>query len=425
MKSGLTYPVIGLLAMMAGICFIPYHSSLPFSNIQSINIPDLILYFLLLILSLRVIFYEKVKIIRTPLDLPLFLFFLVGLSSLLIGKIVYSYDFFQAYLEFKVIIYYLVAIVVSNLVRNNRALNLLLGGHFLLAIVVSLALIVWSLTSPEQSSGTLQSVNRSPDEVYYRYQAQGGLLVFWAFCCLLCLLIVKQMRFWYLVGGAIVSLFLILLFSRHVWLSLFFSVVLTFFLTGRKHSTNLFKLTFLICLLAIFFVWAAILGVQPMKRYKELISYRLHSLKWIDHTGSYGLRTLENQYAIEKIKEHPVFGIGFTTPYRPQVYYPEDNIKHFIHNGYLWILLKLGLLGFIPFVWFSYIFVKRGLKNWDNLNGAFYKGVVLGSVSSYLGIALGNLAAPHFMQNWEVAALGLYFGTNEVIYRIEEANVTN
>ncbi len=42
---------------------------------------------------------------------------------------------------------------------------------------------------------------------------------------------------------------------------------------------------------------------------------------------------------------------------------------------------------------------------------------------AYLGIALANVAAPHLMQNWEVAVVGVSFGINEVIYRIEgEAN---
>jgi O-antigen ligase len=134
------------------------------------------------------------------------------------------------------------------------------------------------------------------------------------------------------------------------------------------------------------------------------------------------IRAVENKYAIEKIVSSPIWGIGFQRAYRPQIYYPEDNIEWFIHNGYLWIMLKLGVLGFIPFLWFSYIFLKRGMKYWYQVEDRVSRGIVLGSVCAYLGFAVGNIASPNFMQNWEVAVFGLCFGMNEVIYRVGGLN---
>ena len=172
------------------------------------------------------------------------------------------------------------------------------------------------------------------------------------------------------------------------------SVFLTFFFARKNYTTNIFQLTLLMWLFAVILVSAAFVGVQPLKRYKELVSYRLHSLKWIDHTGSYSFRDIENEHAVKTIQNNPVFGIGYTRPYRPQLYYPEDKLRHFVHNGYLWILLKLGLAGFIPFLWFSYLFIKRGLGNWEKINNDSHKAIVLGSVVWYLGIlrALCQLA---------------------------------
>jgi hypothetical protein len=80
-------------------------------------------------------------------------------------------------------------------------------------------------------------------------------------------------------------------------------------------------------------------------------------------------------------------------------------------------LLKLGIVGFVLFVWFSCIFVKRGIKYWDEVEDEFLKGVVLGSICSFLGFGVSNVASPNFMQNSEVAVFGLCFGINEVIYR--------
>ena len=420
MNTNVRYPTIVIIAMLTGICFIPVFSALPFTYITSINIPDIILYYLLLLMFLEKIRWrDSYKRVKTPLDLPIIIFFLVAFVGLLAGRAVYSYDFFEAYLEFKVFIYYLIALVVPNIFRGEKEITNLIKSCFFLAIVVSLTLIVRSLASLEQITWTLNPADQISESIYYMFWAQGGMLVFWVFCCMLGLIIVQGITLLNLTGATLCSVFFVLSFSRHWWLSLFFSALLIFFIARRKYLNNVFKLIALLMIFAVVFASLALSGVQPFKRYKELISYRFHSLEWIDQTGSYTFRQIENEYAVKEIKKHFVFGIGFTKPYRPQVYYPEDNIRHFVHNGYLWILLKMGILGFIPFLWFSYLFVKRGLKNLHKINNTFYKGIVLGSVASYLGIAMGNLVAPHFTENWETAVLGLVFGVNEVIYRIE------
>lgn len=164
---------------------------------------------------------------------------------------------------------------------------------------------------------------------------------------------------------------------------------------------------------------AALFNVGVIGKHISAVGVRISSLGSIDEMGTAEDRMTENRYAIEKIVSNPVWGIGFNKPYRPHIYVNERRIDWFVHNGYLWILLKMGLVGFVPFMWFSYVFVKRGLRNWDKVNNSFFKGIVLGSVVSYLGMAVSNLAAPHFMQNWEVAVFGLSFGINEVIYRNE------
>jgi O-antigen ligase len=162
-----------------------------------------------------------------------------------------------------------------------------------------------------------------------------------------------------------------------------------------------------------------IMKVQPMANYVHLVILRAESLTAGQKIHNVEARMIENKFAIEEILAHPIFGIGFTRHYRPQIYGPNDNLQWYLHNGYLWILLKMGILGLIPFLWFSYIFVKRGIKNWQSVEDRFFKAIVLGSVISYLGVALTNFACAYFMENWQTAVFGLSFGINEVIYRVE------
>jgi hypothetical protein len=113
------YPIIGILAVMGGTCFIPFSSNFPFTNIGSIHIPDLILYLLIGIVISKIMVLRNVRLVRTPLDVPLIIFVIVGICSLVVGKVLNLYDFYQAVHEFKAILYYLLHII-TNIIRDKK-----------------------------------------------------------------------------------------------------------------------------------------------------------------------------------------------------------------------------------------------------------------------------------------------------------------
>jgi hypothetical protein len=59
------------------------------------------------------------------------------------------------------------------------------------------------------------------------------------------------------------------------------------------------------------------------------------------------------------------------------------------------------------------------MRYWNQVEDKFLRGIVLGSVCAYLGLALANVASPRLMENWEVAVAESSLGMNEVIYKIE------
>lgn len=414
------YSIIGILAVIGGACFIPFNSALPLANVGSIHIPDLILYLLIGLVILKTLVLTNIRMVRTPLDIPLIIFVVVGIASLVVGKFLNLYDFFQALREFKVVLYYLLALIITNIIRDKRELKLLIYGCLSLGIIAAFTIILQAWINPPGASD-------DPMEVFYRYQEgmSGGLLSYWTLIALICFLFVSKVRFYYILGAVIPLFSLILSFSRHWWISFVFSVSLIFAFNFKKNRARIFGILSLIIFFAFLVVGAFLLRIEPIPTYLNLITTRAETLTFREKVDNWEIRKVENKYAIEKILSQPIWGIGFQRPYRPQIYFPEDNIDCFVHNGYLWILLKLGIIGFVPFVWFSLIFVLRGMRYWNHVEDKFLKGIVLGSVCAYLGIALASVAAPHFMQNWEVAVLGLLFGVNEVIYRMQGLDSKN
>lgn len=65
--------------------------------------------------------------------------------------------------------------------------------------------------------------------------------------------------------------------------------------------------------------------------------------------SSLGWRVTENYFAIPKILSHLWMGLGLGAEYKPRLIdlrlFSEQT--HYIHNGYLYILLKLGVVGFL------------------------------------------------------------------------------
>lgn len=124
----------------------------------------------------------------------------------------------------------------------------------------------------------------------------------------------------------------------------------------------------------------------------------------------------EIRYAWAHIVEHPIFGIGLYRRYRPP-FYVGDTLTRHVHNSYVSIWLKTGLLGLVPFLWLSVHFLQRGFRYWRDVRDRFLRAVTLGHTLAYLGMMISNLVGPTFVSNWSLAVFGVILGINEVILR--------
>lgn len=130
-------------------------------------------------------------------------------------------------------------------------------------------------------------------------------------------------------------------------------------------------------------------------------------------------RWKEIQYAWMQIVQNPIFGIGLKTPYRP-AFYKGDQLTTYIHNAYLWIWLKTGLLGLVAFLWLSVRFLVRGFQHWRDSEDHFLRAVTLGFTLAYLALTISDLVAPSFVQGWSLAICAAIMGVNEVAFAQSE-----
>lgn len=144
-------------------------------------------------------------------------------------------------------------------------------------------------------------------------------------------------------------------------------------------------------------------------------------------------RAVENDFAFKTIMEYPILGIGLGTSYLPGKRLrfrasrtDSESIggSHFrvglmIHNSFLDIPLRFGLVGFISFLWISALFLMRGFRNWRKIKDHFFRAVCIGYTVSYVGTLITSNVDP-FLTGWRgVMGVAIMWGTNEVIYKVE------
>lgn len=431
-------PEIGLLGILIATSSIIFEDRLPLIPIGivgSLHIPDAVLLLLFGLIILRWLAEPDFKIIRTPLDWPLLAFYGVALLATFIAVFQSSVEFHVARRAIRVVTYYLTFFIVTNLLREDRQLRLLLRGLFLLATVVAVAMIAQFLLGESVPIlpgrvETLSTLGTSYRGIT-RILPPGQSLILVAFITSTAMLILDKfkpiniLRFlqWGLLGLAVV-----VSFNRSFWVGVSLALFLLAYLVRGQDRQRLVGWSLVVLVLATIILLPAF--GEPDSRTARLVGASLERLSTLVgakmlRQGSMQGRYLEFRYALPQIMSHPLIGLGLGARYRP--WDPRIDWKHpndsgfdgrdYIHNGHLWILLKSGLLGYLCLVWLSLAFLIRGFKYWRCIPNSQMRGIVLGFTLTYLGVLIGAVVSPMFMQWFWTPVIGLMMGVNEVVLR--------
>lgn len=404
-------PYIGILMVMVCTSFFSFYSKLPGVGIDSIHFADLLVG---LLTGLFVLGYwaKRYPFTITPMTAAFFCFLGFSSFSMMGGVVFWNINVFEAFRDYKVVLYYGLFILVAGFCPDFDALRKLLIGCLAIGFVASGVVLVNTIVHPP-------SLAAAAEDVYYANTALagsgGGILIYWCLCCSMALLVVDRLRGITLAASGMYLLYFILKFHRHMYMAVILAAVAIAVLAFRYVRKTLVRTVVLflsgLIMAATLLAW----GPSSILRYADLSVKRVQSLQTIKSTRTVSLRLLENRYAIAKSRNYPLFGIGFANSYRPPIYGPEDNLNSFVHNGYLSIIVKTGLLGFGAFLWLSILFVRKGLRLWDRVDDVFLKGMLLGSTVSYLGMAFASMTSPYFFADWGVAVFGLMFALTEFV----------
>jgi O-antigen ligase len=434
----LKMPEFGLMGILIATSSIVFEEQLPLISIGGISfhIPDILLLSLLGLILLRWLLKPEFKIVNTPLDRPLLIFYGVTLISTFIAIFQSSVDIVDARRAIRVVSYYLTFFIVTNLVREIRQLNFLLSSLFVLGTIVAAAMAVQFFLggSVPLLPGRVESL-WTQGVVYEditRRLPPGWSIVLVSFGAMFCILVLeknKPRRLLKFIQCGLLGTALLFTFLRSYWAAL----IIVFFLLGyilrRDDRRRLIRWGLVATLSAGMILLVAF--SDPGSRATRLVRASIDRFGTLASNKTYqGWRRIENKYALSAIVSHPLIGLGMGFTYRPldrrldqrgSIGSGYDFRKH-IHNGHLWILLQSGLLGYLSLVWLSIAFLIRGFRYWRSIANHRMRGVVLGFTLAYLAVLIAALANSTFVQWRWTPIIGIIMGTNEVILRKREQN---
>lgn len=429
-------PEVALLGILVATSSIVYEDQLPRISVGiSFHVSDVLLLGLFGIGIVRWLVERNFKLVRTPLDWPLLIFFAIPIISTTIALYTESAEAESARRALRIFSYYLTFFIVTHMVKERRQLDLLLNGIFLMATIVAGAIVLQFIlgNSVQLLPGRVEILS-TQDTMYEditRILPPGWSVVLVSFIVLLCMLVFKKsepVSWLKFVQLGVFGLALIFTFLRSYWAVLLLTFFLMVYLFEGRDRRKLIRLG----AVAIFLVAGVLFGIstESDSRAAKLVTASLDRFYTLFESGTFqgedsslNWRRIENGYAISTIKANPWLGLGMGFTYRPwdpRIDRPDpsgtgyDFRKH-IHNGHFWVLLQSGVIGYLSLIWLSAIFLLRGFKNWRQIVDPKLRSVVLGFSLAYLTVFLAAVANSSFTQWRWTPLLGIMMGVNEVI----------
>ncbi len=336
-----------------------FHSLYNYKPIPAITASyfDYFFAFILLLWLAQIGWPRRKELLETFLAKPMLWF--LGLSgfSLLFG-IAKGYPAYYALREFRVSAYFVISYFIGISVFSSRAriaFAKLLGVTGIAVGCVGIAR--YALGIGKEYYGELLVYYDIADSMVL-YLAAFVLVSFW---------IVRKRGALILLAASIpIAFSLIFSFRRGAWLAFAAGLLGLLIVHGSRTDKGARSLRWVGAAMLLLVV----VGVLFILSNSEtLVTERLTSMIDLSDDTSNIFRIMDSLNALITFSRHPILGIGSGGQYDFE-YYSEaiapavfwENVSRACHNGYLYIMFKMGIVGFVAYISIFYKFARKWLR---------------------------------------------------------------
>jgi putative inorganic carbon (HCO3(-)) transporter len=410
-------------------------------GVPNFSLVEMVFLILVIVWFAKLIKKKEVRFIKTPLDFPLFIFFLIIISSLIVTLSSFRY------LPGRIIFYNLIEALKNIFIWNQEDRFFTLRGALILVEGILLYfLIVNNVKTKAMARKIITTVVVSSSAVgaygIFQYLTGFQLLEQWvretpyltrinsamadvnslgAYLSLLLPLIIllivvtEERKKKYLLTVLAPVLFFCLIFtnSRSSWVGFFGALVLLMIITYRDKLYLLYNnrfirinfkkilwvgLSLLLASIAILVLIARSYNIESKKTVDSpmnLVFFTLNPNNMLDTVTTGRIKTYWRS-GTEMIKDHPLFGVGIGsfaihfTDYKDKLKnasHPEN-----AHNYFLQIGAELGVVGLVVFLYLIVIIFRTAFIGLKKTNERYWKFILLGILSGIFGFLLTCLA---------------------------------
>lgn len=424
--------VIVILIMTASVFQLLEFPTIPIV-IGDLFVSDVVILLVIVMRLLKKV-TTNVVVIPRPMGYPVLVFISVAIFTFFYSILNNGVSTTRAGTDLRVYFYFSLFFLVFYTIRSRQQLKSVLMVLGILAVIYSiLQIIQWAIGYETDILGVRLEPLMTAGQTFKRVarvMLPGTSVILFSLNVFLSIFLYRRLKLkWRLILLSAILLTgtgMIFTFTRALWLAVSVGVLVFLFTVRRRMSIYPRIIAFLACSVLIILllkkteaVNSQDLGNAVYDRTISIVNMQKNISK-----DTVIVRLVEIRYALKKIVENPIIGIGFGSSYRPIIFgntdYERDRAGTFVHNGYLTIQLQMGLLGTLAFLWLIGLFFLRMKKRWRRIKDPLYQATVLGITISVVGILVFGLSSPapiYFIYWTSVTAVGM--GIVEKIYQLE------
>jgi O-antigen ligase len=207
----------------------------------------------------------------------------------------------------------------------------------------------------------------------------------------------KWIRAFHLSVFTLCVLGLLITLTRSVWIGFAFGIMVAFFFGDRfiRIRTTAYLVTIVVGILtvsAIFFLDYLLFAWEIVQIRFQFLSSNTLDMSFVD-------RLYESQAVLEYIRRNPILGYGHGVEYlRYDVFFGHTkNPSTFIHNGYLAVYFKFGLIGLLLFLALFVTMIRQSIILFRNATEPWVRALTITFVAYLCTALLINLVTPVFL----------------------------